>query len=182
MFTIENKLLKYYNYQTAFIFMLFCILCAGCSTDNSTTIRHVTGDKPSYYHQLKLDKQLISIPKNWKPMAASSSMKLMEYYEVSDTSLKLSIYHFGPNSGTPQMNMDRWKKQLDTVTMAILEKKVEHIAYFEIEGIKNNLPTSIYALMIQTQKGPYFIKMMDETKKTTPFKELFFNIFSESDE
>lgn len=119
-----------------------------------------------------------SKPAAWKERASSSSMRVAEFVvprTAGDSEdAELIVYYFGGSGGTVEANLDRWTKQFQTAkepvrsTSSVNGLKLTSLA---VSGTyvaevrpgaaeRHNKPGfQMRATVVETPKGPYFIKL-----------------------
>lgn len=103
--------------------------------------------------------------------------KKMEIFSiVCPERTAINVFNFGKKPVTIKGNIERWESQMDTVfkTEQTSYNK-ELVTYCEISGIKNQSKKSIYAAIIPTEDGPYYLKNEDFTsneKTRFTFKQI----------
>lgn len=137
-------------------------------------------------------------PAGWKSVPSSSSMRVAQFAlprAVGDAQdAELVVYYFGGSGGTVEANMQRWIGQMqqpDGSPSSTLAKRstrtvnglvatiVDVSGTYVAEmtpGAKeryNNPNYRLRAVVIETPKGPYFIKLTGPSKTVAAHEQMF---------
>lgn len=126
-------------------------------------------------------------PKEWKPVATSSSMRVAQFalpHASGDSQdAELVVYYFGGSGGTVEANIERWIGQMQqpdgTPSNARRESRTVNgmkVTLVDVSGTYtaemspgssqryNNAGYRLRAAVIETGNGPYFIKVTGPAK------------------
>jgi hypothetical protein len=138
-------------------------------------------------------------PVEWKPRPAASTMRVAEFVPArapgDSEDADVIIYFFGRMPGSPQANIDRWIGQFKTDGSAAAKVTPEtstvnglKVTMMAIEGTyiaeitpgsaeRHNKPNyRMRAAVVETPRGPYFIKLTGPTasvKQASPAFDQF---------
>lgn len=146
-----------------FILLCFSLLFSCTHSDASKTKKKI----------LSLANCTITLPEN----SDLQPRKKMELYTISsEGSAVINVFNFGKKPVTITGNIKRWESQLDTVFLTKKESLSKGlVTSCEIIGKKNNVEKSIYACIIPTEDGPYYLKSEDLSNNNTT-KQIFYEI------
>ena len=156
------------------------------------------------WHQTTLARDLAySAPAGWKVVATSSSMRVAQFAlpraagDAADA--ELVVYYFGGSGGSVDANIDRWLGQMQqpdsrpSKAVATRENRTANglsIALVDVSGTyvaevtpgsaarHNNPGYRLRAAVVQTQGGPYFIKLTGPAKTVAAHTQAFDSFMS----
>ena len=142
-------------------------------------------------------------PKDWKPVATSSSMRVAQFaipHAAGDTQdAELVVYYFGGSGGTVEANIERWvgqmqqpdgrpssavaKRQSRTVNglkVTVVDVPGTYVAEMTPGSAQrhNSANFHLRAAVIETSNGPYFIKLTGPAKTVTAAEKAFESFLS----
>jgi hypothetical protein len=135
------------------------------------------------------------VPNEWEKTAPGGSMRLLQLSVPGEAGAgELVVFYFGPNSGTIQMNIDRWIGQFsqpdgsDSKDKAIIEEiEGDHhtTTFFDLSGTMaaSNMPGMpsteeqanyrMLAAVIKTPAGPWYITLKAPEATAAAQREAF---------
>ena len=137
-------------------------------------------------------------PKEWKPVATSSSMRVAQYslpHAAGDTQdAELVVYYFGGSGGTVEANIERWVGQMQQpdgrASSAVAKRQSRTINGLKVTLVDvpgtyiaemtpgasqrhNSANFHLRAAVIETGNGPYFIKLTGPAKTVAASEKAF---------
>jgi hypothetical protein len=137
-------------------------------------------------------------PKEWTVQGTTSSMRVAQYMlpkaagDAEDA--ELIVYYFGGSGGSVQANLDRWLGQMEqpdgrpskavaktssltanTLKMTVLDVTGRYVAEISPGSpARHNKPGfRMKAVVIETPRGPYFVKLTGPEKTVTRWESAF---------
>jgi len=135
-------------------------------------------------------------PAGWKRLAAPGSMRKASYEvpaaEGDAEPASLGVFHFGPQGGTVDANIDRWVSQFQGVSRDQLKRTdrsagglVQHVVEIEKGTFASGMPGgpntpkpgwALLGAIVETPSGPWFFKLVGPKHTVEKARNEFFRL------